>query len=135
MCRNVCIYDGPGGVLFGSDPILTRMCREGFPGPGAVNVERKCLDMQSDVTSAGGGKPCLRCTRVPAPDCCNDKNCRLWQAWFVDRWDALRLSARQVMEAEYMAHDPCAACLCPKNLCSTPCRMKRVWLGAKEVSQ
>lgn len=135
MCRNVCIYDGPGGSRYGSAPALTRMYRAGSPRAGAVNAERKCLEMKSNVTSAEGGKPCLRCTRVPSPDCCNDKNCRLWQAWFINRWDALRLSAQAVKEQTYMACDPCVACLCPKKLCDTPCRMKRVWSAAQEVSQ
>lgn len=30
--------------------------------------------------------PCLTCTRVKDPDSCENKNCKLWKAWFLRRW-------------------------------------------------
>ena len=91
--------------------------------------------------------PCVNCSRVPDPDSCMDKNCLLWQRWFIARWDALRhrgwvvtdrtdpvgvplggrhYAAPHEVEA-YFRNDPCESCLCPRELCDTPCRMKRGW--------
>lgn len=103
-----------------------------------------------------GISPCLRCTRVPDPESCGDKNCQLWQKWYIDRWNRLRLQARQAMEGvtpepvgvrlggrryaaphetqAYLGADPCDACLCPRDLCVTPCRIRRDWEQAREVS-
>ena len=57
--------------------------------------------------------PCRTCTRVADPGKCEDKNCLQWRRWFVDRWDAMR---RQ-FPVEHTDPDPCAACLCPRDLC------------------
>ena len=30
--------------------------------------------------------PCEGCTRVCDPAMCDNKNCKLWKAWFLRRW-------------------------------------------------
>jgi len=98
--------------------------------------------------------PCLRCGRVADPERCEDKECLLWRRWFVEKWDAMRVTPR--LEAErrprqeegvviggvryalphrvrdYLRKDPCGGCLCPRDLCVLPCRVKRDWLQARE---
>ena len=34
--------------------------------------------------------PCLTCTRVEDPNKCENKTCKLWQNWFLGRWEAMR---------------------------------------------
>ncbi len=34
--------------------------------------------------------PCRGCARVRDPANCENKLCKEWQAWFVERWDAMR---------------------------------------------
>ena len=97
--------------------------------------------------------PCLYCTRVEDPDDCENKKCRQWREWFVERWEQLRSMPRLQCEAEgvqklgvcvggqvyaapnqienYLRKDPCTQCLCPKDLCSEPCRLKRAWEEAR----
>ena len=36
-----------------------------------------------------GKSPCLTCTRVKAPENCENKCCRVWQNWFLARWDRM----------------------------------------------
>lgn len=97
--------------------------------------------------------PCLSCTRVKDPRDCENKNCQLWQRWFIARWEAMRKLVRDEMEEapapvgvhisgqtyaaphqvqRYLQTDPCAECLCPRGLCSLPCRLKRNWLEARK---
>lgn len=93
--------------------------------------------------------PCLTCRRVRNPDGCENKQCKDWQAWFIDRWEAMRKMIRQQMERaelredgvqvggtlyshpdrvrEYLGVNPCDGCLCPKDLCETPCAVRKVW--------
>ena len=33
--------------------------------------------------------PCVNCTRVANPECCENKNCKLWKSWFLRRWGAI----------------------------------------------
>lgn len=102
-------------------------------------------------------KPCLRCTRVRDPLECDNKNCRPWRQWFTERWDQLRREPRLRREAmerqpegmviggqryalphrvhSYLDHDPCEGCLCPRDLCVIPCRIKRDWVTARELTQ
>ena len=97
--------------------------------------------------------PCLRCTRVPDPRECDNKRCAPWREWFLARWELLRSVPRQQMEQAvltdsgtrlggnrytspdrlqtYLRTDPCETCLCPKDLCATPCRIRRAWNEAK----
>ena len=97
--------------------------------------------------------PCLCCTRVTDPRNCENKNCHPWRQWFLGRWEMIHNYPRQQMEdskptpvgvhlggRHYAAHhqaeaylktDPCKACLCPKDLCTTPCRVRRAWEEAR----
>lgn len=93
--------------------------------------------------------PCLSCTRVRAPENCENKHCKPWQAWFSQRWSLIHRYPREKMEqAElkpvgvkvggrvyaaphqvevYRKNDPCKECLCPKDLCASPCPLRRAW--------
>lgn len=93
--------------------------------------------------------PCLSCTRVKDPENCENKHCKPWQAWFLQRWSLIHRYPREKMEqAElkpvgvkvggrvyaaphqveaYRKNDPCKECLCPKDLCASPCPLRRAW--------
>lgn len=101
--------------------------------------------------------PCMRCIRVADPEMCEDKSCRLWRQWFLQRWEELRAAPRMEMERRpvqpegvqigpqiyalphrvraYLEKDPCSGCLCPRDLCVIPCRVKRSWLQAKKKQE
>lgn len=101
--------------------------------------------------------PCLTCQRVRDPNNCENKLCRDWQSWCIDRWDAMRREIRLQMEnaelhedgvqvgatlyshpdrvREYFASSPCDGCLCPKDLCDTPCAARKVWDDVTEEGQ
>ena len=34
--------------------------------------------------------PCAYCKRVKDPEKCDNKNCAVWQKWFLRKWEALR---------------------------------------------
>lgn len=96
--------------------------------------------------------PCLVCTRVSDPANCDNKNCKVWQKWFLARWAAIRAYPRVAMEqadrepvgvvisgrhyaaphqvTAFQNNDPCKNCGSPKDLCGTPCRQKLAWLKA-----
>lgn len=98
-------------------------------------------------------KPCLTCSRVKDPGNCENKNCNEWRRWFISRWDRMRAVPRQQEDARipehagvplgghfyaaphetvrYLTEDPCARCLCPKDLCLTPCRTRQAWDNAR----
>jgi len=102
-------------------------------------------------------KPCISCTRVLDPENCENKNCRVWQRWYVETWDAMRREPRlqreqQPKETEgmviggvryalphrvhdYLRNDPCQGCLCPRDLCVIPCRIKRDWTTTLKLLQ
>ena len=101
-------------------------------------------------------KPCLNCTRVDNPAECENKECMPWRRWFIESWDSLRREPRLLREAHletegvdiggtryalphrvhgYLEKDPCGDCLCPRDLCRIPCRIKRNWVKAKELLQ
>ena len=44
--------------------------------------------------------PCLTCTRVPNPRNCENKQCKLWQRWFLARWNLIHTWPRAVMDRE-----------------------------------
>ena len=97
--------------------------------------------------------PCLCCTRVADPRACDNKNCTQWRLWFLGRWELIHRYPREHMEAvqlkpvgvpvggrhyaaphqvkAYLQKDPCATCVCPKDLCTSPCRVRRAWEEAK----
>lgn len=97
----------------------------------------------------GGTSPCLYCVRVKNPRECENKNCKVWQKWFLARWELLRHNIcqpappapespagvsigghtyyhpdhiRQALQAE-----PCKTCKYPPELCTAPCRVHRSW--------
>ncbi len=98
--------------------------------------------------------PCMRCTRVADPANCENKNCQKWQRWYIDKWEDMRFSVRGAMERveitpagvciggnyysqphrvkNYLQKDPCANCLCPRDVCTLPCAVKRSWLAARK---
>lgn len=92
--------------------------------------------------------PCVVCSRVSDPENCTDKTCRLWQRWFLQRWEETRQTLRQMKDMpdsyagvvvggvryaapnqvrNFLENDPCGSCLCPKDLCDTPCRKRKAW--------
>ena len=93
--------------------------------------------------------PCLTCTRVRDPKKCENKLCKDWQAWFIDRWESMRENIRAEMEKapveeigvplggeryasphrvrEYLADDPCSRCLYPKDVCYGHCPSRIAW--------
>ena len=97
--------------------------------------------------------PCMTCTRVIDPHNCENKNCQVWQRWFLARWEAMRRSVRVEMETaprekvgvgiggrryapahvvhKYLNTDPCSACICNKDLCYEPCPSRRSWEMAR----
>lgn len=97
--------------------------------------------------------PCGYCTRVRDPRACENKNCMLWRQWFIDRWEAMRGAVRAQMDGRpepvgvavsgtryaapnqverYLQTDPCESCLCPRDLCQTPCGLRKNWQRARE---
>lgn len=95
--------------------------------------------------------PCLTCTRVLDPQVCENKECRPWRQWFIGRWALiyaygqlnLMLSdpcAEHNVEDKrnlnstirQSSEDPCDGCVCPKDMCTVPCRAKRIWQEQKE---
>lgn len=98
--------------------------------------------------------PCLGCRKVSDPRACEDKQCPDWQKWFLQRWSLIHSYHRRQMEnaqlkpvgvtiggkpyaaphqvSKYLHTDPCTACLCPKELCSEPCRVRRAWDEARQ---
>ena len=98
--------------------------------------------------------PCLTCTRVKNPQSCENKACKEWQSWFVDRWDSMRRYVRdEIRKApleesgiplgghkyaaphlvrKYLQVNPCTRCRIPADLCSTPCHRKEIWQSARD---
>lgn len=110
--------------------------------------------MADYVGTESKSSPCLTCSRVRDPDNCENKLCKDWQAWFIDRWETMRANVfsqvRQQKAAEqgaisvggrqyshpehvrsYLRKDPCRECICPKDLCSTPCAVRKAWDAAR----
>ena len=98
--------------------------------------------------------PCASCQRVRDSKNCENKLCKDWQAWFIDRWEAMR---RGVMQAEqgqciqsetisvggvkyhhpdsvrqFLAEDPCLQCPRSSGLCPNPCQVRKTWDSEKE---
>lgn len=94
--------------------------------------------------------PCKVCSRVKDPENCENKNCKVWRDWFCERWELIHRFPRVMMEnmelkpagvkvggrvypaphqvEEYQKSNPCDKCLCPKDLCKSPCKLRRQWL-------
>ncbi len=95
--------------------------------------------------------PCLSCTRVKDPCNCENKLCKDWQAWFINRWENMRRNVRASMDQApiadqgvplgghryspphrveaFLKNDPCKTCYCPKDVCTKPCQLKLAWEG------
>lgn len=92
--------------------------------------------------------PCCVCTRVADPEGCTDKTCRVWQAWFLRKWEQSRMEILQMKQAPaknagvalggrryaaphevraYLRTDPCGSCRVPGGICTAPCRKRLVW--------
>ena len=102
-------------------------------------------------------KPCVYCKQVPNPLECENMHCRKWQEWFVSSWNDMRHRLRVDMESrprvpegeviggvhyalphrvdDYLRTDPCEKCVCPRDLCRVPCRIKRDWVTAGRLLQ
>lgn len=98
--------------------------------------------------------PCNRCNKVADPRQCENKECRQWQSWFIEKWNTMRVAPRLDIERRpremegvciggryyamphrvnrYLHNDPCQTCMCPRDLCVIPCRVKRDWQAARE---
>lgn len=94
--------------------------------------------------------PCLTCTRVKDPKNCENKLCKDWQAWFIDRWDTMRknLCAQAAIDPaqevgvhlgghkyvsphrirEFLRVNPCMTCVYPADACTSPCPSKQAWI-------
>ena len=97
--------------------------------------------------------PCMGCTRVEDPRACENKNCQLWQKWFIARWEGMRKAVLMQMHTApretagvplggrryagphqvraYLRTDPCSGCVCDKDLCYEPCPSRRSWEMAR----
>ena len=92
--------------------------------------------------------PCLTCRRVADPQSCDNKCCMLWRKWFLRRWALIHnyrkaerrsstapvpaQSGKTIQTKGCLQADPCAQCLCPKDLCTVPCQARRVWEEGKK---
>lgn len=119
--------------------------------PYAIDVQR---GVRLNMESNGQLSPCLSCSRVKDPENCENKNCKLWRQWFSSRWDAVRSNPRLQMEGtsaglegvsiggrsyvlphrirEYLEKNPCRDCMCPRELCTSPCPARRAWENIKK---
>jgi len=93
--------------------------------------------------------PCRRCARVADPRRCDNRKCTVWKDWFTESWEEIRAYPRTQQEktetvalgvrigGRYYLHpdqlraycqkDPCTGCASPRDLCKTPCRIRRNW--------
>lgn len=79
------------------------------------------------------GSPCDSCARVKDPRNCENKNCQVWQRWYIARWEQLRQQFGGGNTApQKHPQDPCETCLYPKPLCAAACPLKKDWLAAQQ---
>lgn len=78
--------------------------------------------------------PCASCTRVKDPHNCENKNCQVWQRWYIARWEQLRCQLGGAADStpSKKGQDPCETCLYPKPLCAAICNLKKDWLAARK---
>ena len=117
---------------------------------------KKEVCQMGDVLKPKYPSPCLTCTRVSDPRACENKECRQWRQWFVERWALIHAYGRYHMEQtelrptgvviggkvytqpdrvrNYLSKDPCEGCICSKDLCETPCRSKQIWFREREAA-
>ena len=80
--------------------------------------------------------PCSACSK----GLCEDRECQLWQNWFLHKWDIARKQIQSCVWNKidlqgkkafcyllpHELEDPCATCVC-KNWCDTPCSLRLNW--------
>ena len=93
--------------------------------------------------------PCFTCTRVRDPKNCENKLCKDWQSWFINRWDTMRKAlCAEVAQApvceigvplggnryasphrvrDFLNVSPCRNCIYPTDECHMPCKTKLAW--------
>lgn len=93
--------------------------------------------------------PCTNCIRVRDPKNCENKLCKDWQAWFIQRWNAMRKNlcteaARSPVHQvgiplgghryapphrirDFLNVNPCRTCIYPTDQCHSPCKTKLAW--------
>ena len=98
--------------------------------------------------------PCTTCQRVRDPQNCENKICREWQQWFIDRWEAMRRSVQQAEQGKsvqgetisvggeryhhpdrvrrFLGENPCMRCHRRDGLCLSPCKVRETWDSEKE---
>lgn len=113
--------------------------------PVSIGASIAAMQKEKDIMDS----PCLTCTRVKNPRNCENKTCKDWQAWFIDRWEAMRRNIRTGMDRapiteqgvplggrqyasphrvrEFLQTDPCNTCYCPRDVCTSPCQLKLAW--------
>lgn len=64
--------------------------------------------------------PCVNCRRVPDHRQCENKDCKAWRMWFINRWEQIR----QMYQTE---QNPCKSCHFPEELCFEKCDRKILW--------
>lgn len=106
------------------------------------------------ATSNNRESPCLHCARVRDPKNCENKLCKEWQAWFIERWDAMRTVLRATAQGKglprnpisvggtkyhhpdqirkFLKTDPCQTCPWREGICLETCQTKKSWTEAKE---
>ncbi len=45
--------------------------------------------------------PCLTCSRVKDPKNCENKQCRLWQSWYLKQWKHIHAFYEKYKEEPY----------------------------------
>ena len=91
--------------------------------------------------------PCETCTSVVVPRRCDNKECPVWRAWWLERWEQIRSCVRARLNMppvedpakdkfqydtpehvrRYLKEKPCEKCQVPKDLCHGACRSLRRW--------
>ena len=51
-------------------------------GNDAYSAQRECAKKAMEIS----GMPCENCALVEDNKVCDNKNCVIWQAWFLDKW-------------------------------------------------
>ena len=69
--------------------------------------------------------PCVGCTRVPDPEKCDNKDCKLWRKWFLANWELIH--GFYLKHVPAVPRDPCESCQCPPEMCFTKCPQRLAW--------
>lgn len=69
--------------------------------------------------------PCVGCTRVPDPEKCDNKDCKLWRKWFLANWELIH--GFYLKHVPAVPRDPCESCQCPADMCFAKCPQRLAW--------